>query len=76
VIPVWKEFGLEDLRYRMASYQHAGAMIEEILKLDAKTQVTAFCLLWRWWTRRNKINQQEKVGGVEEVIGQVQYLGI
>jgi hypothetical protein len=57
VIPVWKEFGLEDLRYRMASYQHAGAMIEEILKLDAKTQVTAFCLLWRWWTRRNKINQ-------------------
>jgi hypothetical protein len=69
MIAVWKELGLEDIRQRMCSYQHAGAMLEEIMKLDKKKQISVCCLLWRWWTRRNKINHHEKVGELFEVIG-------
>jgi hypothetical protein len=73
VIAVWKELELEDIRQRMCSYQHAGAMLEEIMKLDKKKQISVCCLLWRWWTRRNKINHHEKVGELTEVIGQIRY---
>jgi ribonuclease HI len=57
----------------MAVYEHAGAVVEEILKADDHQKILACCLLWRCWIRRNKINAGEKAPTIAEVISQTRY---
>jgi hypothetical protein len=69
----WRVLGMEVLCDRMAVYEHAGAVVEEILKADDHQKILACCLLWRCWIRRNKINAGEKAPTIAEVISQTRY---
>lgn len=57
----------------MCTYESAGDVIQEILKLDDEKKVLCCCLLWRSWLRRNKINAENKSMSIGELIGQIRY---
>jgi hypothetical protein len=68
---IWERMGLGELCDRMSSYEHAGAVVEEILNLKEEKKVLSSCLLWHCWLRRNKINAGEKAPSIDETIGQI-----
>jgi hypothetical protein len=70
---IWARMGLGDLCDRMASYKHAGAVVQEILNLNDEKKILLSCLLWRCWLRRNKINAGEKAPSIDDTIGQIMY---
>jgi hypothetical protein len=69
----WKLLGMQDLCERLATFEHAGAVVQEILKLNDKQKILACCLLWRCWLRRNKINVGEKAPTTAELVGQTRF---
>jgi hypothetical protein len=42
-------------------------------KNGRRKSVLIACMMWRWWTNRNKINAKEKVGGQENVVAQTRF---
>jgi hypothetical protein len=57
---VWKELNLEAVRCRLAEAKSAKEMMEMILQLEAKSQMTVIFLLWLWWDERNKWREEGK----------------
>jgi hypothetical protein len=45
-------------------------MMEKILNLDQKTQLTIVMLLWLWWDKRNKWREE----GRRRTTGEIAYL--
>jgi hypothetical protein len=62
-----------DVRDRLCTLEHAGDVIQEILKLNDEQKVISCCLLWRSWLRRNKINAEGQIQSLPELISQVKY---
>jgi hypothetical protein len=48
------ELDSEEMRQDLAEASSAKHMMEKILNLDQKTQLTIVMLLWLWWNERNK----------------------
>jgi hypothetical protein len=69
----WQRLGLEEVHERMCKKQTAFAMIEELLALKSDQLSVVACTFWRSWTRRNKINAQEKEWSLEELLSQINY---
>ena len=69
----WRKLGLGDLCDRMATFEHAGEVVQEILGANDEQKILASCLLWRCWLRRNKLNAGEKACTIAELIGQTRY---
>jgi hypothetical protein len=69
----WSLLGMGELREDMGSYEHVGAVVQDILNLNDDKKVLACCLLWRCWLRRNKIIAGEKALAVADLCGQARY---
>jgi hypothetical protein len=55
---VWRELNLEQVRCRLSEAQSARQMMEMILKMTGKEQLTVVMLLWLWWGERNKWREE------------------
>jgi hypothetical protein len=55
---VWRELNLEQVRCRLSEAQSARQMMEMILKMKGKEQLTVVMLLWLWWGERNKWREE------------------
>ena len=64
---VWRELNLEDVRCKMADCVSAKDMMELVLKLEPKTQLSVILLLWLWWDERNKYRQEGRRRSAVEV---------
>ncbi|KAM0910182.1 hypothetical protein ACQ4PT_014329 [Festuca glaucescens] len=73
VKPIWEALGLTNLRHRMWDTQSAKEMIEIIMKLDTEERILVCCLLWQWWSNRNKLNAKEKGRETNQLISQIRY---
>jgi hypothetical protein len=70
---LWENLGLKDVCDRMAECMTAKAMVDCVLSLLDEERVKVCCLLWRVWTRRNKLNAGETAWSVSETQAQVCY---
>jgi hypothetical protein len=64
---IWKDLKLEDEREKFCLCHDAKAVVKMLLDLHEEKRIMIACLLWRWWTRRNKINAKDKIGSGESV---------
>jgi hypothetical protein len=55
---IWWELNLEMVGCHLLLAESARAMMEEILKLEPKTQLAVVLLLWLWWSERNKWREE------------------
>jgi hypothetical protein len=55
----WERLEMETIRECSCSCQSAHAVIEELPLLTENEKCKVCCSIWRWWTRRNKINAKE-----------------
>jgi len=55
---VWRELNLEQARCRLAEAQSARHMMEMVLKMKGKEQLTIVMMLWLWWGERNKWREE------------------
>jgi hypothetical protein len=58
---------------RLSLCPDAKTVVQELLVADEDKSILIACLLWRWWTRRNKLNAKEKTGAHGEIVSQVRY---
>ena len=49
---------MEVVRCSLVESVSAKDMMERVLKLELKTQMTVIILLWLWWDERNKIREE------------------
>jgi hypothetical protein len=54
-------------------YPDAKSVIHNILQMGEGKSCLIACLLWRWWTRRNKINAKDNVGDKTSLISQIRF---
>jgi hypothetical protein len=64
------ELNSEEMRRDLAEASSAKHMMEKILNLDQKTQLTIVMLLWLWWNERNKWREE----GRRKTTGEIAYL--
>jgi hypothetical protein len=57
---VWRELNLETVRCQLAECGSAKEMMELVLKMEPKMQLTVILLLWLWWDERNKFREEEE----------------
>jgi len=55
---VWRELNLETVRCQLAECGSAKEMMELVLKMEPKMQLTVILLLWLWWDERNKFREE------------------
>jgi ribonuclease HI len=70
---VWRDLKLEKEREDLCLCPDAKSVIHLILNLGDDKSTLIVCLLWQWWTRRNKINAKENTGNAEQLVSQVRY---
>jgi hypothetical protein len=63
----WERLEMETIRECSCSCQSAHAVIEELPLLTENEKCKVCCSIWRWWTRRNKINAKEPAISFAEV---------
>ena len=56
----WRELNLERIRCALTEAGSARGVMETILKLKGKEQLTVILLLWMWWDGRNKRRENER----------------
>jgi hypothetical protein len=54
----------------------AKAVVKMLLDLHEEKRIMIACLMWRWWTRRNKINANDKIGSGESVLQHIKYWAV
>ena len=57
---VWRSLQLERERQCMCECKDAGEFLHAILKLTENKRILVVCMLWCWWTWRNKLNVGDK----------------
>jgi hypothetical protein len=70
---IWEDLGLAELRHRLWDMQTAKAMMEEILKLEKEQRTLVCCMMWQWWSNRNKVNANEKARAMAEIVSKTRY---
>jgi hypothetical protein len=48
-------------------------VVNQILNMGEEKGVLIACLLWRWWSHRNKLNAKDKTGGQESIVKQIRF---
>ena len=64
---IWRELNLEAVRCQLAERVSSKEMMELVLKLEPKTQLTVILLIWLWWDERNKFREEGKRRSALEV---------
>lgn len=64
---VWRELNLEETRCQLAEAGSAKELMECVLALESKKQLTAVMLLWLWWGERNKFREEKRRRGAAEI---------
>jgi hypothetical protein len=70
---LWRSIGMEAMRDQLSTHETAQSVVQGILSLNDDQKVLIFCMLWRWWLRRNKQNSEGKVVPIGEVLRQAKY---
>ena len=70
---LWEKIGMGELRDRMATYETAHSVVQEVLTLNDEQKVLIFRMMWRWWLRRNKENREGKKLSLDGVPRQARY---
>jgi hypothetical protein len=60
---IWRELKIEEERLILCECRDAKEVVHQMLNMREGKAVLISCLLWRWWTYRNKINAKDKSGG-------------
>jgi hypothetical protein len=61
------------LRDRMCTFTTADSVVQEILNLKIDDRTLVMCMLWQWWSARNKLNSEGVQLSVEAVVRQARY---
>lgn len=67
---------LEEVRARLCACCDASAVLLAILRLPEDKNILVVCLLWRWWTWRNKINAGENAGSLDRLPAEINHWAI
>jgi hypothetical protein len=70
---LWADLQIEKERKQLSLCPDAKAVVQDILAMGEEKSTLIACFLWRWWTRRNKINAKERTGEPIEIISQVRF---
>jgi hypothetical protein len=70
---VWAELKLEEERRTLCECPDAKMVVHEMIGMGEGKSTLIACLLWCWWTRRNKLNAKDKVGDHGSLVAQVRY---
>jgi hypothetical protein len=70
---LWADLQIEKERKQLSLCPDAKAVVQDILAMEEEKSTLIACFLWRWWTRRNKINAKERTGEPIEIISQVRF---
>ena len=62
----WRAVEMEDIRIMLESCPNAKWVIIQILKQEEETCIKICTLLWTWWLERNRVNQGQKLRGMNE----------
>jgi len=57
---VWRALNLEEIRCKLVQAASAREVMEEILLMEPKVQVTVVMLLYIWWRERNTWREEER----------------
>lgn len=68
---MWRAAELEDVRCRLTEFRSPLELLECIFRLPEVTKLRSICLLWTWWTERNKTRHRERRASVDEFIYQL-----
>lgn len=55
---MWRACGLEETRQKLLPCHSPRQVLIRILSLPDEEKLNTICLLWLWWTERNKANHQ------------------
>jgi hypothetical protein len=69
----WKLIKMEVLHDHMCTFTTADSVVQEILNLQTDDRTLVVCMLWQWWSARNKLNSEGQQLSVEAVVRQAQY---
>ena len=62
---------MEEVRLCMCACTDARGVIKLLLELDEEKKTLVVCMLWCWWTRRNKINAKEKGEPIDGLLSRI-----
>jgi hypothetical protein len=71
VKPIWRKLQLEDIREKLCDCPNVISFLETILNLDEEKKLTVCCILWIWWSERNKANVGDKIRSTQQVISSI-----
>lgn len=63
---MWRAAGMEDVKQQLLTCSNSHQMLSNIFALSEDKKLKAACLLWLWWTERNKVNHNQKRASVED----------
>lgn len=66
VKPIWRKLQLEDIREKLCDCPNVISFLETILNLDEEKKLTVCCILWIWWSERNKANVGDKIRSTQQ----------
>lgn len=57
---MWRECGMECTHLKLLECQSPKELLELLFQLPTHAQLSSICLLWCWWTERNKANHGQR----------------
>ena len=63
---MWRACGLEEFRLMLLTCPTPRQLLEALCSLPEHEKLKCICLLWLWWTERNKANHKQTRASVEE----------
>ena len=63
---MWRACGLKGVRQSLLECQTSRRLLEELFRIPKDENLKAICLLWLWWTERNKTNHNQNRASAEE----------
>lgn len=64
---LWRELQMEDIRVSLSEAKSSRDLMEMILKLKEKEQLTVILLLWLWWNERNTRREEGRSRALAEI---------
>ncbi|KAE8793541.1 Cyclopropane-fatty-acyl-phospholipid synthase [Hordeum vulgare] len=70
---VWRAGSLERTRQALLLCQTPKDMLATIFKMPEPQKLRVLCLLWCWWSERNKVNQKKRRMSAESLVASVNF---
>lgn len=67
---------LDGVREKLSACANVGQLMHEMLRLPENIKMLVVCLLWRWWTWRNKLNAGEKVCSLDGLSTEINHWAV